>query len=217
MRTRSLWGSPPARYYRFIKLVEESIVARPLAVSILGCSDGKFVLPVARKGHRVLAVDIDEVALFGGLKACPTGQVRMAGLVNRLQAEGLEENVHVVHGDFVEYSPTQQSHATFTSGSIQYSYNLKHRLAELVQRIQDYVAPGGFVYIDYMLPLEEKHLARENFIRKGGLAVYFPKDTWTVRYDRVLGPLFEKGHVDNPADHYHHWGHFCARRGRYGA
>ena len=123
MRTSSLWGKPPTRYYKFIRRVEGEFPSVPLRVAILGCSDGKFVLPAARQGHYVLAMDIDEIALFGGTKLGPTGAVHMLGLRERLRAEHLSHLVSIVHGDFVEYRSKKRFHAVFTSGAVQYSRN----------------------------------------------------------------------------------------------
>src|SRR5690554_447379 len=50
VRTASLWGTPPSRYYQLLRRVEADKRER-LAVAIVGCSDGKFVLPAARRGH----------------------------------------------------------------------------------------------------------------------------------------------------------------------
>jgi hypothetical protein len=161
-RTSSLWGTPPTRYYTFLATVEEKFSARPLQIAILGCSDGKFVVPAARRGHQVLAIDIDQIALFGGEKIGPAGKVYMPGLKARLRSEGLEDRVQVVYGDFVEYMPDAQYHAVFTSGAIQYSRNLKHSIHTMIVRVQAYVAPGGYIYIDYMLPMEERYAGREN-------------------------------------------------------
>ena len=38
---------------------------------IVGCSDGKFLIPFARKHYKVSGYDIDEVALYGGYEQFP--------------------------------------------------------------------------------------------------------------------------------------------------
>src|SRR5262245_20787117 len=65
-------------------------------LAVLGCADGKFVLPAARLGFRVLAIDIDEIALYGGPKPGVGGTVTMPGLVARLGKEKLRPLLHVV-------------------------------------------------------------------------------------------------------------------------
>ena len=81
-------------------------------------------------------------------------------------------------------------------------------------KVWSFVRPRGYLYIDYMLPMEQKHRERENFFARGALHALFPATEWHVLYDRVLPPLLEKAHVDNPVDHFHHWGHLLARRQR---
>jgi len=60
----SIWGKPNRSFYRFLAMIET--VGLPKTLCVLGCSDGKFVIPAARKGFSVLALDIDTIALYGG-------------------------------------------------------------------------------------------------------------------------------------------------------
>jgi hypothetical protein len=212
MKTSSLWGAPPTRYYSFLKRVEQHFHSQPINVAILGCSDGKFVVPAARRGHTIFAIDVDEVALFGGVKEGPQGRVHMPGLVTRLEAEGLLDRVQVVYGDFVSHRPVVPSEAVFTSGALQYSRNLIHTMDQMVQSVQLYIKPEGYLYVDYMLPLEEKYEGRNNYPGRATWSSYFSDDQWQVLYNRVLPPVFESAHVDNPLDHYHHWGHLLVHR-----
>lgn len=212
MKTKSLWGFPPSRFYRFLKRVEDSFESKSLNICILGCSDGKFVLPAARKGHKVLAIDIDTIAIFGGEKVGPEGKVFMEGLMSRLKKEELSPFVKVANSDFMEYQFRGTFHAVFTSGAINYSYNLKHRIETIIEKIKFLVRFNGFLYFDYMLPFEEIHNTRKNYFKKGELVNYFNDGNWAIIYDKVIPPLLEKAHVDNPHDHYHHWGHMCLKR-----
>jgi hypothetical protein len=70
MKTKSIWGKPPKRIYKLIKLAEK-MYGDNFTTCIVGCSDGKFLLPFARKSHFVFGYDVDEVALFGGEKFFP--------------------------------------------------------------------------------------------------------------------------------------------------
>lgn len=214
MRTSSLWGKPPTRYYKFIRTVEGAFPSMALRVAILGCSDGKFVLPAARRGHSVLAMDIDEIALFGGNKLGPAGAVHMMGLRERLRAEHLSDLVNIVHADFVEYRSRKRFHAVFTSGAVQYSRNLKHPLEKIIERLKAYVVDHGYIYVDYMLPIEHQHKERDNYPTKEAWSSFFEAKGWRLIHNRVLPPLFETAHVDNPVDHYHHWGHLLAQKTR---
>lgn len=212
MITKSLWGQPPKRYYSFLNRVEKVFLQRPLKLCILGCADGKFVLPAARKGYHVLGIDIDPIAINGGYKTDLNGKVEMPGLRRRALQEHLDKSIHVVCGDFVEYNFLEQYHAVFTSGAINYSYNLRHDINTVIDKVKSLVVKNGLIYFDYMLPLEEAHQSRPNYFRKGELKSYFNQASWRVLFDKVLPPQLEKAHVDKPEDHYHHWGHLCVQK-----
>lgn len=210
MKTKSLWGAPPSRFYAFLKRIESHVNTRPIKICILGCADGKFVLPCARRGYEVLALDIDSKAIFGGTKLDKQGEVVMPGLIKRLEVEGLSRSVDVHCKDFVEYMPETKYHAAFTSGAINYSYNTKHDLNCIINSITNYVMVNGLVYFDYMLPMDDGNIKPRYYLKKGQLKEYIKPPQWNILFDRVLPPQMEKAHVDMPVDHYHHWGHLCA-------
>lgn len=211
MKTASLWGRPPTRFYRFLDLVASNPGGKR-ELTVLGCADGKFVLPAARRKFNVLAVDIDSVALYGGAKEGVGGQVTMPGLVARLEAEGLSSQVKVLCADFTELKPEPMD-AVFTSGSIQYSCNMPKTADALLQAALGFVRPGGLFYIDYMLPYEVKYIGRPNcpdaaWWRQKAAEL----NDWTVMHHRVLQPTRDIAHVEYPVDHYHQWGHLLMRR-----
>lgn len=213
-RTTSLWGRPPSRYYAYLRRLEEHVNDRKPSLAVLGCADGKFVLPAARRGFHVSAVDLDGVALFGGLKPVGVGgPVEMPGLTARLKAEGLTKTVEVVQCDFAEVAAPSLHDGVLTSGAIQYSRNMPRDADYMLTAAIRYARQGGFVYLDYMLPYEAKYVGRPNCP---------PAEWWRshlssrsdieVLYNRVLKPTLDRAHVEYPVDHYHHWGHALLRR-----
>lgn len=213
MKTTSLWGAPPSRYYRFMRRVERHYGGSGrLRFAVLGCADGKFVLPAARRGHDVLAIDLDATALFGGVKASPQGEVFMPGLVWRLERENLGRRVKVIRGDFARDAPVRPCEAVLTSGALQYSFNTPNPMDRMVERVKKYVVSGGFLYVDYMLPYEAKYRGRPNCPTREVWASYFPRPEWAVLSHRVLGPVRDRAHVEFPVDHYHQWGHLLAQK-----
>ena len=60
MKTKSIWGNPPKRLYKLINLAENKFNKR-FNACIVGCSDGKFLMPFARKGYIVTGYDIDDI------------------------------------------------------------------------------------------------------------------------------------------------------------
>lgn len=210
MKTASLWGRPPSRYYSFLKRLKGRFPdARRLTLTVIGCADGKFVLPAARMRIRVVAVDVDEIALFGGQK----DGVHMPGLEQRLRSEELTDQVKIVCGDFMSAGADSQAHGVLTSGALQYSRNLSHRLDDMVHRVTDHAIVNGLFYIDYMLPYEDKYKGRLICPEAGWWKNYFrSRDDWQVIYNRVLPPVVDHAHIEYPVDHFHQWGHLMALR-----
>jgi hypothetical protein len=136
----------------------------------------------------------------------------MPGLRERLVVEDLSHLVTLVHQDFIEYRPTRRFHAVFTSGAIQYSRNLKYPFEEIVKKLKSFAVHQGYIYVDYMLPMNEEQKGRSNFPSKAAWSCLFDVKGWQVIHNRVLPPMFERAHVDNPVDHYHHWGHLLAKK-----
>ena len=65
MKTKSIWGNPPTRLYKLINLAKEKWGTN-FSACIVGCSDGKFLMPFAREKIKVTGYDIDDIALYGG-------------------------------------------------------------------------------------------------------------------------------------------------------
>lgn len=62
------------------------------SVAVVGASDGKFVLPLAAAGYRVIAIERDPLALHGGQVRLPGDIAAQApGLIARLEREGLRD------------------------------------------------------------------------------------------------------------------------------
>ncbi|MCK5601106.1 hypothetical protein KAR91_04500 [Candidatus Pacearchaeota archaeon] len=212
MKTKSLWGSPPGRFYNFLRRVEGAVGERPIQIGILGCADGKFVLPCARKGYQVLAIDTDHVALFGDSTDGHKGAGEREGLIHRLKKERLERYVSIFCDDFVHFSPSKRCHAVYTSGAINYSYDTRYSVSDMINKISTFVDDGGLIYFDYMLPLSGQMKKQRYYFKKGELRSYFQTPDWKLLYDRVLPPRLEKAHFGSPVDHYHHWGYLCVQK-----
>lgn len=52
MKAKSIWGNPPTRIYKLMNLAEEKW-ENNYTVCIVGCSDGKFLMPFARNNAKV--------------------------------------------------------------------------------------------------------------------------------------------------------------------
>lgn len=213
MKTASLWGTPPTRFYTYLRRLKDRSTDGELSLAVLGCADGKFVLPAARQGIKVWAIDIDELTLFGGYKESEGESVHVPGLAARLKAENLEHLVEITHGSFFDVHPNRTFDGVFTSGSFQYSNNIERGLDNMVTQVGSLVRDGGLLYIDYMLPYEEKYQGRPNCPEADWWKDYFRSNPeWNVIYNRAMPPTLDKAHLDYPVDHYHQWGHLLAER-----
>ena len=236
MKTKSLWGTPPTRLYKFIDIVNK----RPenmRHVCVIGASDGKFVLPMLRKGLNVTAIEIDSIAINGGEKTVPlhrnnvikfdydkingeidfpelpSKKIWVTGLLDRVRKEYLEQKFELLEMDFYHNTSCNVYDAVFTSCSMQYKGNRDIPLKEALQRLQDSVKPGGLLYMDYMMPLEDAHEWKsELFLRTGQIKTFFQLGWNIIHIKESRKPVFEAAHVDRPSDHFHRFGYILAEK-----
>ncbi|WP_228540325.1 class I SAM-dependent methyltransferase [Nocardia sp. XZ_19_369] len=183
-------------------------------VTVVGASDGKFVLPLAEDDHPVIAIESDPVALNGGEVLLPVSGIASApGLVGRLKDAGLDELVRVVCADFLDTAPGQvAADAVWTSCSWHYSANHKRPLGEFVTRMQQLVRPGGVFGAEFMMPFEYRHEYVEHYTTPDQLARYFAPDEWTVLLRLQTEVFTERAHVGQLRDHKHRMGLLIAKR-----
>ena len=233
-KTKSIWGNPPKRLYKLINLAEQSF-DNNFSSCIVGCSDGKFLMPFARKGHLVVGYDIDNIAMFGGEKDFPIRndnhkykysndfvsinypleKRKVAGLKERLDIEHLSHKAKIELLDFYKNTPNEKFDVVFTSCSLHYSVNSCFNLQEKIEKLQSIVNINGYLYIDYMMAIEENDYSKypkEKFFRKGEILNYF-EDNWEIIHLKENNfSSFEAAHVDCTIDHFHRFGYILARR-----
>lgn len=178
LKTQSVWGYPPSRFFQFLKQIEEKGLPKTLAV--LGCSDGRYVIPAAKRKFEVLAVDIDETALFGEVSNNISGKVKIGGLVDRIQQEDVVDQVTVVSQDFLTYNPTIAFSGVFTSGSIHYVENTKYTLAYIVDKIKGYVSNNGILLLEYIVPSISDNDPNKHFVSSAEMAKHFCSPEWKI-------------------------------------
>lgn len=178
LKTESIWGHPDRNYFRFLDRIQK--LRLPKTLCILGCSDGKFVIPAAKRGFSVLAIDMDRVALFGGVVNLSDRQIKIGGLTDRLRKEGLEEKVKVVHDDYIAYSPESPYSGVFTSGSIHYGENSKYTFRETMESVKKYVAIPGLLFFEYIHRSEFDSDPKRHFTTSQELETVFDKREWEI-------------------------------------
>lgn len=210
-RTKSAWGNPESHLFRFLRRVEAECSSRP-HLCVVGCSDGKFVVPAARRGWRVTGVDIDPRMLWGSAAIPRLGiGSPVLGLENRLIAEQLLDRVTIYEGDFMELD-IQPHDALWTSGCLQYSANSHHHISAMTKRLREILKPGRLAFIEYMVPDEPKLIGRPNCPPTSWWRDAFPRQGWDVLSHRELLEQRDLPHPYMPGPHRHSWGRVLARR-----
>lgn len=234
MKTKSIWGKPPTRLYKLMNVAEKQF-NNNFTTCIVGCSDGKFLMPFARKGHLITGYDIDEIALYGGEKYFPIinkkkkykynkefesekfklERKRVYGTVERLKKEGIEKNAIIEKRDFYKNVPSTKFDVVFTSCSLHYTANMIFSLREKIEKLQSIVAKNGLLYIDYMMAIDEndyKNYPECKFFRKGEIKKYFDDNWKIVSIIENNHPSFEGAHVDCVINHFHRFGYIFAQK-----
>jgi SAM-dependent methyltransferase len=212
MRTSSLWEHTLSFFPQFLAAVHEHIPPGT-CVAVVGASDGKFVLPLAAAGYRVVAIERDPLALHGGQVHLPGGiTTQAAGLITRLKAEDLKDQVQVVEQDFLAAQPPcGPCDAVWTSCSWHYSVNHDRPLADFIGRMQELLRPGGLFGAEFMMPTQSRHFVTEHYISPERLSRHFAEG-WTILLTVRTGEFTERAHVGQLQNHTHRMGVLIAVR-----
>ena len=73
------------------------------------------------------------------------------GVIERLEIEKISKYAHIEKRDFYKNLPKEKFNVVFTSCSLHYSANKDFSLEDKTKKLQQIVAPQGYLYIDYML------------------------------------------------------------------
>lgn len=234
MKTKSIWGNPPKRLYNLIKIAEKNFNKNFIAC-IVGCSDGKFLMPFARNNINVVGYDIDDIALYGGVKAFPIvnkkvkfeytknfispnydlEEKRVLGVTERIELENVSNYTKIEKRDFYKNVPDEKFDVVFTSCSLHYSVNSNFTLKDKTEKLQSIVAKNGYLYMDYMMAIDEddyESYPDYKFFRKNEILKYFDENWDIISFKENHNPTFEGAHVDCVRDHFHRFGYLLARR-----
>lgn len=234
MKTKSIWGNPPTRLYKILNLAKQKW-GKEFTACIVGCSDGKFLMPFAREHIKVTGYDIDEIALYGGNKEFPIIKEkikypyspnfisknfeletrRVLGITERLEIEKISQYANIEKRDFYRNLPTDKFNVVFTSCSLHYSANKDFTLEDKTKKLQEIVLPSGYLYIDYMMAIDEtdfNNFPPSKFYRKNEIKKYFNNEWEIISYRENNLPTFEGAHVDCVRDHFHRFGYILARK-----
>ena len=210
MKTKSIWGNPPKRIY---KLIDMGLYTwGDFEACVVGCSDGKFLMPFARKHIDVTGYDIDSTSLFGGEKDFPIIDKKVS---YKYDPNFKSKEYKLEKRDFYRDIPNKKFNIVFTSCSLHYDSNKDFSLEDKTNKLKSIVKKDGLLYMDYILAIDEndyKKYPKEKYFRKGEILNYFG-DNWDIISIRENDkPTFEEAHVDNVKDHFVRYGYVLARR-----
>jgi hypothetical protein len=212
VQTHSLWEHTLTFFPQFLAALRER-ARRGATVAVVGASDGKFVLPLAAAGYRVIAIERDPLALHGGEVRLP-GQIstHTMGLTDRLKQENLQEKVQIVEGDFLGPESLEiRCDAVWTSCSWHYSINHTRPLADFVARVQHLVGADGLFGAEFMMPVTQRQHLIEHYTSPERLSRHFTSD-WTILLTLRTSEFTERAHVGQLQDHTHRMGMLLAAR-----
>lgn len=145
----NLWYPPTKSIYSYLTHIEK--LGLPKTLAVLGCADGNYVIPAARRGFKVLAIDIDKIALYGGQTCINGHQINIVGMRKKLIRLGLEKSVTIVDQSYLEYQPEMTYSGVITSESTHYEINTsKYSLIEMIDKIKSYVSVNGILLFEHL-------------------------------------------------------------------
>jgi SAM-dependent methyltransferase len=207
--TASVWEDTRTFFPLFVHQLER---AAATTVYVVGASDGKFVLPLARRGLHVYAIERDQLALDGGPVTLPGPRHGvMDGLRRRLHTTDLNRHVEIIEADLLDL-PTglPPADAVWTSCSWHYSANHRRPLGNFLDSMKSLCRPGGLLGAEYMMPVEPRHIGIEHYPDLGELRHHFVG--WNVIWETHTPPFVEAPHVEHLDDHIHRMGLLIAAR-----
>ncbi len=212
MHTSSLWEQTLSFFPQFLATLKEHTFPGA-SVAVVGASDGKFVMPLAAAGYRVIAIECDPLALHGGEVRFPGDTTAQAmGLIARLKAEDLHDQVQIVERDFLADGPCcGPCDAVWTSCSWHYSMNHRRPLPDFIARMKQLVRPGGLFGAEFMMPIEQRHFLTEHYTSPERLSHHIA-DGWTILLTLRTSKFTERAHVGQLHDHTHRMGLLVALR-----
>jgi SAM-dependent methyltransferase len=208
--TRSVWEDTRTFFPIFLALIK---ARQARTVCVVGASDGKFVLPLARGGIRVIAIERDSSALDGGPVTLPGPvETTVPGLRGRLAEEGLTDLVNIIQADILSASEwIDPADAVWTSCSWHYSINHRRPLADFIAVMRQLCRPRGGVFgAEYMMPVNPRHFTNEHYPSEGRVRGFLTG--WPIDWETYTPPFLEAPHVEQLTEHVHRMGLIIATR-----
>lgn len=149
-KTKSIWTAPHNRFYNFLNYTQKNNLDKNLLV--IGCSDGTYAIPAAKRGYKVTALDVDKESIYGGNDIEIGGKVfKYLGLKKRIELEGdIEDKIEYEICNYMDYNTTKKFSLIFTSGSIHYACNSKYDIKKMIFKMIDMLETNGVLLLEYI-------------------------------------------------------------------
>lgn len=177
-----LWYPPTKSLYAFLDRVKN--LNMPKNIAILGCADGNYVVPAVKKGFKVLAIDIDSTALYGGVVRIGNNDINIIGLNKKLWKIGLHKNVKIINSNYLKYKPKKSFAGVIVSEGLHYEANYAYSLEEIITKIKSYVSIGGLIFLEH-LHLSKRNSNTDRFLTSSRLAGNFKFPKWKITSNKI--------------------------------
>ncbi|MFN8345079.1 MAG: hypothetical protein U0X91_08750 [Spirosomataceae bacterium] len=207
---KSYWAETKTFFSEVFEKIESAEQIR--SACIVGGSDGKFVIPLLKKGIFTTVIEKDYNALNGCIVEYPKGtKAWMPGLYENIRSENLDGLADIYCTDFTEFETTRKYDLTFTSCSWHYSFNYGTAVCDFVNKMQSLVDHGGIFAAEYMMPCGDEKSKHSHYLKEGELKNMFD-DHWEVIIEKYTEVFQENPHVGNLDPHYHRMGFLIATK-----
>ena len=166
IKTKGVWEHPLRRFYKFLEYCEKYNL--PKTILIIGSADGNLAIAAAKKGFKVLAVEMNEKLIFGGDPVIIDGKsVELIGMLKRIELEGdIDGLITYKLGDYMDLDNNPKFSLIFTSNSIHYPENLKYKAEDLVGKMVDLLDDNGVLLLEYIHESEESKKYEGHYLNK---------------------------------------------------
>lgn len=212
IKTKSVWQNTKTFFPIFFDyLIKE--YGKKTKICIVGASDGRFVLPLAKYGYKILAIENDTVLIDGGTVSGPNDTtIKVLGLKKRLAIEKITSKVEILTKNFLDIKTSLKADAIFTSSTWDCTINHSRPLKEYIMRMQEIVKIGGIFCAEYMMPCEARHKKIEHFLEEKQINNFFDSRKWQI-LEEFFTPVFkDEPHIGKITSHNHRMGFFMAKK-----
>lgn len=211
MGDQSVWQNTKTFFPLFLNYLEQQN-KKNLTICIVGASDGRFVVPLAKKGYNVIAIENTPLMIDGGVADVGNEQkINILGLKKRLELHSVSSKVKIIKNNFLDLESNFLVDAIFTSSTWDCSINHKYPVSEYLGKMKNLLKKNGIFCSEYMMPCEEKHKNIEHFLSEGVINNYFDHN-WQL-LEEFYTPIFnDPPHIGKTIPHIHRMGFFLAKK-----